>query len=246
MHRHTQHNGVKVIAEEGHQRRISRLQVLSQTRSLLTCKRKLYRPAFIQCLTEVEELLGCSTHDAVRTACGLYITAGEGLLVIHNECQESREITVLDRWHERFVLAERTREQHTQLRARDTRIIVRAVTGDRFVLRGFAERRVVVRHRRTPYIGNNRSLALMDVPAAVLTLQLLVETRVRRVTGDNQRLRFVYFANQLQRQVRDTLAASCRTDDKALKVRIVLLARQSVAEIKIRHAASRRCQQRHQ
>ena len=165
MHRHTQHNGVKVIAEEGHEGGISRLQVLSQTRTLLACKRELNRSAFVQRLTEVKELLGCSTHDAVRTVRGLYITAGEGLLVIHNECQESREITVLDRWHERFVLAECAGEEYGELRARDRRSVVRAVTRDGFVLRGFAERGVVVRYGRTPYIGNNRAFGLMDVAA---------------------------------------------------------------------------------
>ena len=85
-------------------------------------------------LIVIISLAGGSGHDAVRTACGLDITAGEGLLVVDDEGQETREIAVLDRWYERFVLAERTREQHTQLRARDTRIIVRAVAGDRFML----------------------------------------------------------------------------------------------------------------
>ena len=83
---------------------------------------------------------------------------------------KTREITVLDRWHERFVLAERAGEEYGELRARDRRSVVRAVTRDGFVLRSFAEGGVVVRYGRTPYIGDDRSFGLVDVPAAVLTL----------------------------------------------------------------------------
>ena len=117
---------------------------------------------------------------------------------MNDKGQESREIAVLDRWYKGFVLAECAGEEYGELRARDRRSVVRTVTRDGFVLRSFAEGGVVVRYRRTPHIGDDRSLALMDIPAAVLTLELFVESRVRRVTGNNERQGFVYFADQLQ------------------------------------------------
>ena len=116
MHRHAEDDGVKIIAEEGHEGGIRCLEVMSQTRTLLAGKRELYGAALIERLAEVEELLGGNSHHTVRAISRLDITVAKSLLVIHNEGQETREIAVLDTRHQRFVLAERTREQHAQLR----------------------------------------------------------------------------------------------------------------------------------
>ena len=198
MHRHAEDDGVKIVAEEGHEGGIRCLEVMAETRTLLRRKRKLDGAAFIQRLAEVEELLGGNSHHTVGTACGLYVTTAKCLLVMNDKGQESREIAVLDRWYKGFVLAECAGEEYGELRARDRRSVVRTVTRDWLMLRRFTQGGVVVRHGRTPHIGDDLSLSLIDIPAAVLTLELFVESRVRRVTGNNERQGFVYFADQLQ------------------------------------------------
>ena len=108
-------------------------------------------------------------------------------MTVHNEREQAREIAVLYTRHECAVLAERAGEQHRQLRARDRRAVVGAVTRDRLVLCGFAQRGVVASDGRAPYICNNRSFRLVDIAVTVLTLELTVESRVRRVAGNNER-----------------------------------------------------------
>ena len=39
---------------------------------------------------------------------------------------------------------------------------------------------------------------LMDMGSAVMTTEMVIEARIRRVSGNNERQGFVYFADQLQ------------------------------------------------
>ena len=85
MHRHAEDDGVKIVAEEGHEGGIRCLEVMAETRTLLRRKRKLDGAAFIQRLAEVEELLGGNSHHTVGAACGLYIPTAKCLLVMNGK-----------------------------------------------------------------------------------------------------------------------------------------------------------------
>ena len=103
---------MEVLSEERQERRIGGFEVFAQARTLLFGQAEFNRPRAIKRLTQLKELFGGGSHDRVRTIRGLYVPAAEGLLVLYNQCQQTREITVFDTWHERFVLAERTGQQH--------------------------------------------------------------------------------------------------------------------------------------
>ena len=112
------------------------------------------------------------------------------------------------------------------------------------MLGGFAQGGVVVRDAGAPDIGDDRAFGLMDIAAAVLTLELAVEACIRRVAGNDERRGFVNRPDELQRQIGYTFARSCRTDNEALQVGIIALAGQAVTEIQVRHAAACRRQKR--
>ena len=237
---------MEVIAQHGQQCRIGVLQVLTESRTLVGRQAELDWSTLEERLAEIEELLRSHTHHAVRTVGGFDVAAGESLMVGDDERQQTREIAVLYAWYQRAILAERTREQHAQLRAGDARTVVDAIARDRLMLGSFAEGGVVVGHRTAPYVGDNRSLGLVYISAAVLALQSAIESRVGRIAGNDQRLSLVYTADQIECQISDTLAASGRTDDEALQVGVIAFAGQSVAEIEVRQATARSGQQREQ
>ena len=55
----------------------------------------------------------------------------------------------------------------------------------------------------------------------------------------------MYLADEFEGEVGDTFSAGSGADDEALEVRMIPLARQSVAEIEVWHTASCRRKQRH-
>ena len=86
----------------------------------------------------------------------------------------------------------------------------------------------------------------MDIAAAVLTRQRLVESRVRRISGDDQRHLVVNRFDELEGKVRDTFSASCRADDKELQVRVVAFGGDAVLDIEVGHNTSARYERGHQ
>ena len=138
---------MEVLSEHLDQCLVRGLEVMTETLGLGSGETELTRMGEEQLFIETVELLRCRREDTFGLLHRRDVAAGERPAFIHDECEQTREVTVLDGWHERAVLAERTSEQHGELRAGYNRRLATTRTGDRFVLGGFAQGGVVVRRR---------------------------------------------------------------------------------------------------
>ena len=211
---------------------------IRQTPFALACVHQ----GFIRAQQSLSYDLGNSALPAFRT----HIPFVKRIAPADNDRQQSAEVTVLHTGHQGFVLPERTRQQHTQPWVLDLRCPFDAVSGDRLMFGSLAKCRVVVRSRRAPNVGNDRSFTLVQVAAAVLLFQRFVERRQGTVAGNKHRILRINHPHHLQGLVRDTLSACRSREDEALEVRVVLLARRTIGKIQIRHARARRRKRRHQ
>ena len=240
MDRHAEDDGVEVFAEHADEGRIGGLEVMAETGTLVRREAELTGFGEEQFLIEVVELFGCCFDDIAGVLGGFNILAVEGLVFIDDEGEQAREVPVFDRRHEGMVLAEGTGEDHGELRVLDDGRFATAGTGDSLVLSRFTKGGVVVRGGRTPDVGDDRTFGLVDITAALLFGERLVESRVRSIARDDEGIRLVNRFNEFESKVGDTFSASRRTDDKELQVRVIAFGTDTVLEIKVReHARAR-------
>ena len=143
-----------------------------------------------------------------------------------------------DRGYKGVVLGERTGEHHAKLRILNDRILLAARTGDSLMFGRFTQGRVVVGRGRTPDVGDDRSLGLVDIAASVLTCERLIENRIGGIARDDQRRGGMNEPDQVEGEVGDTFSASGGADDEELEVRIVALGRDAVTAVEIRHTTA--------
>ena len=163
-----------------------------------------------QFLIEMIELFSTSLHGFIGTFRGLYILAVKGLVFIDDEGEQAREVTVFDRRHEGMVLAEGTGEDHGELRVLDDGRFFATGTGDSLVLSRFTERGVVVHGGRSPDVGDDRTFGLVDIAAAFLFGERLIESRVRRIARDDEGIRLVNRFDEFEGKVRNTSLGKLR------------------------------------
>ena len=155
-------------------------------------------------------MFGCCFDDIAGVLGGFYILAVKGLMLIDDEGEQAREVTVFDRGHERLVLAEGTGEDHGELGVLDDGRFFAAGTGDSLVLSRFTKGGVVVRGRGTPDVGDDRTFGLVDIAAALLFGERLVESRVRRIARDDEGIRLVNGFDEFEGKVRNTSLGKLR------------------------------------
>ena len=86
----------------------------------------------------------------------------------------------------------------------------------------------------------------MDIAAAVLTREGLVESRIGRVARDNKRSSLMDGFDQFESKVGDTFSARCRTDDEELEGRVITLGGDAIAAVEVGHDSSASGQSSHE
>ena len=236
---HTEDDGVEVFAKHADEGWVCCLEVVAKALTLFGCQLELNRFGRIEPFAQVVELLRCYLDKLLRSLSRLHIAFGEGLDIINNKGEQTREITVLDRWHKGVVLAERACEDHGQLRVLDRRVLLTPRAGDGLMLGCFTKGGVVVRGGRTPDVRDNASFGLVDVPAAVLFGERLVESRIGSIAGNDKRCNFMDRFDEIEGKVRDAFSAGCRAHDKELQVRVITLGGDAVLAVEVRHTRAR-------
>ena len=246
MDGHTQDDGVEIQTEETDERGVRGLEVEAETVALIVREGELTGLGSEQALIEMVELLCAGVDGLAGRVRRLHITLGERLDILHDKGQETREITVLNRRHECAVLAEGTGEHHRELRILDDRRFAATGTRNGFMLGCLAKSGVVIRSRGAPDVGNDRAFGLMDVAAAVLTREGLVESRIGRVARDNKRSSLMDGFDEFEGEVGDTLSARRRTNDEELEGRVIALGGDAIAAVEVRHDSSASGQSSHE
>ena len=209
MDSHTQDDGVEVFAKHADEGRVGCLKMVTQASLLLFGQTELTGFGKEQFLVEMIELFGCDFNDLAGVLGGFYILTIEGLMLIDDKGDQTREVTVFDGGYEGFVLAERTGEDHRELRVLDDRGFSTAATRDGLMFGGFTQRGVVIRCGGTPDVGDDRTFGLMDVTTAMLLRQGLVERRIGGIARDDERCGFMNGFDEFESKVRNTFSACC-------------------------------------